>query len=322
MNTAVVAAGSEGEGIKPSLSALSAPGVEDSSARDWLMMLKPRVQTLVVYTGLAGLLVAPGHLHPVLIVAAILCITIGAGAAGALNMWYDRDIDAIMRRTRKRPVPAGRIAPDEALTYGIVLSAASVMVMGLATNWFAASLLAGSIFYYVVIYTMWLKRRTPQNIVIGGAAGAFPPLIGWAAVTGGLGVMPWLLFGIIFLWTPPHFWALSLYAHTDYERAGVPMLPVVSGAKETRRQVVFYTFALVPFSLLPWALGYAGIVYGASAAVLGLGFLVSVWRLARDRQDATGVSLTNDAPARRTFRYSILYLFALFGAVAIDGLIR
>ncbi len=322
MNTAVVAAGSEGGGIASSLSSLSAPDIEESSARDWLMMLKPRVQTLVVYTGLAGLLVAPGHLHPVLAVAAILCITIGAGAAGALNMWYDRDIDAIMRRTRKRPVPAGRIHADEALTYGIVLSAASVMVMGLATNWFAASLLAGSILYYVVIYTMWLKRRTPQNIVIGGAAGAFPPLIGWAAVTGGLGVMPWLLFGIIFLWTPPHFWALSLYAHTDYERAGVPMLPVVSGAKETRRQVVIYTFALVPFSLLPWALGYAGIVYGAAAAVLGLGFLVSVWKLARDRQDATGVSLTNDAPARRTFRYSIIYLFALFGAVAVDGLIR
>jgi protoheme IX farnesyltransferase len=319
MNTAVVAAGPEGEDIASSLSASSS---EESSARDWLMMLKPRVQTLVVYTGLAGLLVAPGHLHPVLAIAAILCITIGAGAAGALNMWYDRDIDAIMRRTRKRPVPAGRIAPDEALTYGIVLSVASVMVMGLATNWFAAALLAGSIFYYAVIYTMWLKRRTPQNIVIGGAAGAFPPLIGWAAVTGGLGLMPWLLFGIIFLWTPPHFWALSLYAHTDYERAGVPMLPVVSGAKETRRQVVFYTFALVPFSLLPWAFGCAGMIYGISAGVLGLGFLVSVWRLANDKQDETGVSLTNDAPARRTFRYSILYLFALFGAVAIDGLLR
>jgi protoheme IX farnesyltransferase len=319
MNTAVVAAGPEGEDIASSLSVSSS---EESSARDWLMMLKPRVQTLVVYTGLAGLLVAPGHLHPVLAIAAILCITIGAGAAGALNMWYDRDIDAIMRRTRKRPVPAGRIAPDEALTYGIVLSVASVMVMGLATNWFAAALLAGSIFYYAVIYTMWLKRRTPQNIVIGGAAGAFPPLIGWAAVTGGLGLMPWLLFGIIFLWTPPHFWALSLYAHSDYERAGVPMLPVVSGARETRRQVVFYTFALVPFSLLPWALGCAGMIYGISAGVLGLGFLVSVWRLANDKQDETGVSLTNDAPARRTFRYSILYLFALFGAVAIDGLLR
>jgi protoheme IX farnesyltransferase len=319
MNTAVTAAGPEGGDI---VSPLSPSDFEDSSARDWLMMLKPRVQTLVVYTGLAGLLVAPGHLHPVLAVAAILCITIGAGAAGALNMWYDRDIDAIMRRTRKRPIPAGRIAADEALTYGIMLSVASVMVLGLATNWFAAALLAGSIVYYVGIYTMWLKRRTPQNIVIGGAAGAFPPLIGWAAVTGGLGVMPWLLFGIIFLWTPPHFWALSLYAHTDYERAGVPMLPVVAGAKETRRQVVLYTLVLVPFSLLPWALGYAGVVYGLSAAVLGAGFFYSVWRLASDRQDAAGVSLTNDAPARSTFRYSIIYLFALFGAVAVDGLIR
>ena len=319
MNTAVTAAGTEGGDIT---SPLSSSGFEDSSARDWLMMLKPRVQALVVYTGLAGLLVAPGHLHPVLAIAAILCITIGAGAAGALNMWYDRDIDAIMRRTRKRPVAAGRIGADEALAYGIFLSAGSVMVMGLATNWFAAALLAGSIVYYVVIYTMWLKRRTPQNIVIGGAAGAFPPLIGWAAVTGGLDVMPWLLFGIIFLWTPPHFWALSLYAHTDYERAGVPMLPVVAGAKETRRQVVLYTLVLVPFSLLPCALGYAGVVYGVSAAVLGLGFLASVWRLARDKQDEAGVSLTNDVPARRTFRYSIIYLFALFGAVAVDGLIR
>jgi protoheme IX farnesyltransferase len=269
----------------------------------------------------AGLLVAPGHIHPVLGIAAILCIAVGAGAAGAINMWYDRDIDAVMRRTQKRPIPAGRIAPDEALAYGIVLASASVMVMGLATNWFAAALLAGSILFYIVVYTMWLKRRTAQNIVIGGAAGAFPPLIGWAAVTGGLDVMPWLLFGIIFLWTPPHFWALSLFAHADYERAGVPMLPVVSGAKETRRQVVLYTFAMVPFTLLPYVLGVAGIVYAASAAVLGLGFFWYVWRLATDKQDAAGVSLTKDLPARATFKYSIYYLFALFGAVVVDWLV-
>jgi protoheme IX farnesyltransferase len=314
-------AGADREDITSSLSSLSASSDDISTARDWLMMLKPRVMTLVVYSGLAGLLVAPGHLHPVLAIAAILCIAVGAGAAGAINMWYDRDIDAIMRRTQKRPIPAGRIAPDEALAYGIVLASASVMVLGLATNWFAAALLAGSILFYVVIYTMWLKRRTAQNIVIGGAAGAFPPLIGWAAVTGGLDVMPWLLFGIIFLWTPPHFWALSLFAHADYERAGVPMLPVVSGAKETRRQVVIYTFAMVPFTLLPYVLGYSGLVYLASAVVLGLGFFWHVWRLATDKQDEHGVSLTKDAPAKATFKYSIYYLFALFGAVVVDWLV-
>lgn len=321
MNTAAHAVAGDDRGEIP-LSALAASETDISTARDWLMMLKPRVMTLVVYSGLAGLLVAPGHLHPVLAVAAIVCIAVGAGAAGAINMWYDRDIDLIMRRTRKRPIPAGRIAPDEALTYGVFLAVASVVVMGLATNWFAAALLAGSILFYVVIYTMWLKRRTSQNIVIGGAAGAFPPLIGWAAVTGGLDVMPWLLFGMIFLWTPPHFWALSLFAHADYERAGVPMLPVVAGAKETRRQVVIYTWLMVPFTLLPWFLGLSGPVYGISALALGLYFIWSVWRLARDAQDETGVSLTNDAPARATFKYSILYLFVLFGAVVVDWAVR
>jgi protoheme IX farnesyltransferase len=323
MNTAATAVAGEGGGdMSSSLSALTASGDDISTARDWLAMLKPRVMSLVVYSGLAGLLVAPGHLHPVLAFAAVLCIAIGAGAAGAINMWYDRDIDAVMRRTRKRPIPAGRIAPEEALAYGVFLASASVVVMGLATNWVAAGLLAGSIFYYVFIYTMWLKRRTPQNIVIGGAAGAFPPLIGWAAVTGSLDVMPMLMFGMIFLWTPPHFWALSLFAHADYERAGVPMLPVVAGAKETRRQVVLYTLVMVPFTLLPWMLGMSGIVYGASAAALGLGFIVSVWRLAHDQQDASGISLTNDKPARATFKYSILYLFALFGALVVDWAVR
>ncbi len=322
MNTTAQAVAGESRGdIASPLLTLSASD-DIASARDWLMMLKPRVMSLVVYSGLAGLLVAPGHLHPVLGIAAILCIAVGAGAAGAINMWYDRDIDAVMHRTQKRPIPAGRIDAQEALAYGIFLSLAAVLVMGLATNWVAAGLLAGSIAFYVGIYTMWLKRRTAQNIVIGGAAGAFPPLIGWAAVTGGLDVMPWLLFGIIFLWTPPHFWALSLFAHADYERAGVPMLPVVSGAKETRRQVVLYTFVMVPFTLLPWVLGLAGRVYGVSAIVLGLGFFFSVWRLATDKQDSAGVSLTGDKPARATFKYSIYYLFALFGAVMVDWAIR
>jgi protoheme IX farnesyltransferase len=319
--TAIAVAADDRGDIASPLSPLSASTDDISTARDWLMMLKPRVMTLVVYSGLAGLLVAPGHVHWVVATAAIICIAVAAGASGAINMWYDRDIDAVMRRTMKRPIPAGRIAPDEALAYGLILAVGSVLVMGLATNWFAATLLAGSICFYVFIYTMWLKRRTPQNIVIGGAAGAFPPLIGWAAVTGDVTLMPWLLFGMIFLWTPPHFWALSLFAHADYERAGVPMLPVVSGAKETRRQVMLYTLALVPFTLLPWLLGYAGPVYGISAAVLGLGFLVSSWRCLCDKQDAAGVSLTKDAPARATFKYSIYYLFVLFGALVVDWLV-
>jgi protoheme IX farnesyltransferase len=286
--------------------------------RDWITLLKPRVLTLVVFTGWVGLLAAPGHLNPVLALTAILCITVGAGAAGAINMWYDRDIDALMRRTANRPIPAGRIAANEALAFGVALAAASVLVMYLATNLAAAFILALSIFYYVVIYTMWLKRRTPQNIVIGGAAGAFPPVIGWAAVTGSIDIMPLLMFAIIFLWTPPHFWALSLYASADYERAGVPMLPVVSGAWETRKQIMFYTLFLVPLSLAPWALGYSGRLYGVAALLLGVAFLVYVARVMSDKQDATGISLTRDAPARAAFRYSIIYLFALFGALAVD----
>jgi protoheme IX farnesyltransferase len=289
-----------------------------SSAADWLAMLKPRVMTLVVFTGWIGLLMAPGHLHPVLGFAAVLCIAVGAGAAGAINMWYDRDIDAIMRRTQRRPIPAGRISPPEALGFGVVLAVGSVLVMALATNAMAAAALAVSIGFYVFVYTMWLKRRTTQNIVIGGAAGAFPPIIGWLAVNGTIDVMPLLMFATVFLWTPPHFWALSLYAHADYKRAGVPMLPVVSGAKETRRQIVLYTLVMIPVTLLPWWLSLSGLVYGVSAALLGLGFLVNVIRVARDKQDAEGVSLTKDAPARATFRYSILYLFALFGALAVD----
>lgn len=296
--------------------------IGSSSAADWLALLKPRVMTLVVFTGWMGMLVAPGHLNPVLAFTAVLCIAVAAGASGAINMWYDRDIDAIMRRTANRPIPGGRIAPGEALGFGVALAIGSVLVMGLATNVFAALALAGSIGFYVFIYTMWLKRRTPQNIVIGGAAGAFPPLIGWAAVTGGLDVMPVLLFAIVFIWTPPHFWSLALFAHGDYARAGVPMLPVVKGARETRRQIVLYTLLLVPLTVLPWALHLTGAIYGLTALVLGAGFLVHVIRVARDRQDTTGVSLTNDAPARAAFKFSILYLFLLFAALAVDHFAR
>jgi heme o synthase len=287
---------------------------------DWIALLKPRVMTLVVFTGLIGLLIAPGHLHPVLGFTAVLCIAVAAGACGAINMWYDRDIDAVMRRTRNRPIPAGRIEPGAALGYGVTLAVGSVIVMGLAVNLMTASVLALSIAFYVFIYTMWLKRRTPQNIVIGGAAGAFPPVIGWAAVTGSVDLVPLLLFAIVFVWTPPHFWSLALFANADYRRAGVPMLPVVAGARATRRQIVLYTLVLVPLSLAPWLIGFSGLVYGLAAIVLGVGFLVGVWRVATDRQDASGVSLTNDAPARAAFKYSILYLFALFAALAVDRL--
>jgi heme o synthase len=301
-------------------SATSASLPQQAELGDWITLLKPRVMTLVVFTGLIGLLVAPGHLHPVLAFTAVLCIAVGAGACGAINMWYDRDIDALMRRTRNRPIPAGRIAPGEALGFGITLAVASVIVMGLAINLTAAALLALSIGFYVFVYTMWLKRRTPQNIVIGGAAGAFPAVIGWAAVTGSVDLVPLILFAIVFFWTPPHFWSLALWANDDYRRAKVPMLPVVAGAKETRRQIVLYSLVLVPLSLAPWAVGFAGIIYALAAAILGAGFLLGTWRVARDRQDATGVSLTGDAPARAAFKYSIVYLFVLFAALAVDRL--
>ena len=294
---------------------------ETAELRDWFALLKPRVMTLVVFTGLIGLLVAPGRLNPVLAFTAVLCIAVAAGACGAINMWYDRDIDALMHRTRNRPIPGGRIAPGEALGFGVTLAIGAVIIMGLAVNVAAASVLALSVGFYVFVYTMWLKRRTPQNIVIGGAAGAFPAVIGWAAVTGSVDLVPLILFAIVFFWTPPHFWSLALYANDDYRRAGVPMLPVVAGAKETRRQILLYTLLLLPLSLAPWAVGFAGQVYAVTAAVLGAGFLVCVWRVVRDVQDAAGVSLTRDAPARAAFKYSILYLFVLFAALAVDRLV-
>ena len=294
--------------------------VLEADYRDWIALLKPRVLTLVVFTGLIGLLVAPGHLNVVLAFTAILCISVAAGACGAINMWYDRDIDAVMRRTRTRPIPAGRIEPGPALGFGITLAVGSVLVMGLAVNIPAALILALSICFYVFVYTMWLKRRTPQNIVIGGAAGAFPPVIGWAAVTGSVDLIPLVLFGIVFIWTPPHFWSLALWANDDYRRAGVPMLPVVAGAKETRRQILLYTLVLVPLTLVPFFLGFSGMVYGVAAALLGAMFLLRVYGVMTDRQDAAGVSLTGDAPAKRAFKYSVLYLFVLFAALAVDRL--
>jgi protoheme IX farnesyltransferase len=286
--------------------------------RDWFLLLKPRVVSLVVFTGVIGLYVAPGHIHPVIAFTAILCIAMAAGAAGCLNMWWERDIDALMRRTAKRPIPDGRIAPGDALGFGVALSVFSVLLMGLATNLVAAEILAISIGFYVVIYTIWLKRVTPQNIVIGGAAGAFPPVIGWAAVTGHIGVLPVLMFALIFLWTPPHFWSLSLYACKDYGRAGVPMLPVVRGARHTRQQIFIYTVLLAIASVLPWALHYDSAVYGVTACIASAGFLAMAWLVLCDKQDDAGNSLTQDKPAKLAFRYSLIYLAVIFFALAVD----
>jgi heme o synthase len=284
--------------------ALAGPAVSD-----YVALLKPRVMSLVVFTGFVGLYLAPGHIHPVLAAIAVLCIAVGAGAAGAINMWYDRDIDAVMRRTQGRPLPAGRMAPGEALGFGCVLAGASVLIMGLAVNCSAAALLALTIAFYVFVYTVWLKRRTPQNIVIGGAAGAFPPIVGWAAVTGDVGVPALLLFAIIFFWTPPHFWALALYRSGDYARAGVPMLPVVAGARETKKQMLAYTILLWPLTLAPALIGVAGALYGAAALVLSALFTLLAIRVWRD---------DGERSARQMFAFSILYLFLLFALLVID----
>jgi protoheme IX farnesyltransferase len=287
-----------------------------AGVEDYVALLKPRVMSLVVFTALVGMLVAPGHVHPVIGFTALLCIAIGAGASGALNMWYDADIDAVMTRTLRRPIPAGRVQPGEALAFGTILAAGSVLVFGVLVNWFAAVLLAVTIAFYVFIYTMWLKRSTPQNIVIGGAAGAFPPMIGWAAVTGDIGLVPFLMFLIIFLWTPPHFWALSLLRADDYARAGVPMLPVVAGADETRRQILIYTLILAPAGLAPWFFGFAGLLYGAVALICGAVMLQLAWRVYRDR---AGPAAT--AAARKLFAFSLLYVFVLFAALLADNLL-
>jgi len=283
-----------------------------ASFGDLVALMKPRVMSLVVFTALVGLLVAPGHLEPLIGFVALLCITAGAGAAGALNMWYDADIDAVMTRTAMRPIPRGRVSRAEALAFGLMLSAGSIAVLGFAVNIAAAALLAFTIFFYVVVYTMWLKRQTPQNIVIGGAAGAFPPVIGWVAVTGRIGVEPLILFLIIFLWTPPHFWALSLNRAGEYARAGIPMLPVVAGTAETKRQILIYTVLLVPISILPWALGFAGALYGATAGMFGVTMILLALQLRRS-------SDVENRPARLLFAFSILYLFVLFAAVLADA---
>ncbi|MDQ0391559.1 protoheme IX farnesyltransferase [Labrys monachus] len=284
-----------------------------ASVGDYLALLKPRVMSLVVFTALTGMVVAPGHIHPIVALAALIAIAVGAGASGALNMWYDADIDAVMSRTRNRPVPAGRVAAGEALAFGVFLSCASVMILGIFTNLLAAALLAFTIFFYVVVYTMWLKRWTAQNIVIGGAAGALPPVVAYAAVTGTVTLESLVLFAIIFMWTPPHFWALALFKSGDYEKAGVPMLPVVAGAGETRKQILLYTVALAPIGMLPWFLGFAPLAYGIVSAAGGLGMLwlaVDIWRRPDDM-----------APARRMFGYSILYLFALFACLLGETLV-
>ena len=287
-----------------------------SDVGDFFALMKPRVMSLVVFTALTGMVAAPGSIHPVLGFIAILAISIGAGASGALNMWYDADIDAQMQRTVSRPIPRGRLSADDALAFGSFLSAASVLTLGLLVNWTAGGLLAFTIGFYVFVYTMWLKRRTPQNIVIGGAAGAFPPMVGWAAVTGGVSVESILLFMIIFLWTPPHFWALALYRCRDYERVGVPMLPVVAGPAETRRQIVLYSLVFVPVAILPYFVGLGGFSYLAVSSILGAVFLKLAFDVRRVTEGREG-----DATAKKLFLFSIFYLFALFGVLLVEKVV-
>ena len=289
---------------------------DESRLRDYIDLLKPRVMSLVVFTGLIGVLIAPVHIHPFEAALAVLAIALGSGAAGAINMWYERDIDALMARTANRPLPTGRVAPDDALGLGVLLSIFSVLLMALATNFVAAALLVAAILFYVFIYTVWLKRRTPQNIVIGGAAGAFPPMIGWAAATGEVSLVGAALFLLIFLWTPPHFWALALYRSDDYRRAGVPMLPVVAGPRETKRQMLIYTLVLAAVALAPTVLGAVGWLYGGVALAMSLAFIghaVVVWRTS---DDSSGFPA-----ARRMFRFSLLYLAVLFAALPLDRVV-
>ena len=285
--------------------------------RDFYALTKPRVMSLVVFTALCGLLTAPGSLHPVLAFTAILCIALGAGASGALNQYYEADIDAKMKRTMGRPLPAGRMDRKAALQFGVGLSGFSVATLGLATNWFAAAILAFAIFFYAVIYTIWLKRSTPQNIVIGGAAGAFPPMIGWAAVTGDMTLLPILMFLIIFLWTPPHFWALALFVETDYSNAGVPMLPVVKGKRTTRNQILGYALLMAASAVLPWVLGLAGPLYGFAAAILSAIFVGLSVRVYYNQAELSAEM----KPEKQLFAFSILYLFLIFGLFALDRML-
>ena len=297
---------------------------------DYIALMKPRVMSLVVFTALVGLLVAPGTISPFAAFASILAIAAGAGASGALNMWYDADIDAQMSRTKKRPLPQGKMAPDSALAFGTIISALSVTTLWMASNWVAAALLAFTIFFYFVIYTMWLKRSTPQNIVIGGAAGAFPPMIGWAAVTGDISLDSVVLFMITFLWTPPHFWALALYKTGDYEKVGIPMMPNVKGARSTRAQMLFYAVLLAGICVVPVLTGLAGVLYLVIAAVLNLTFVALTFKVFKSRageiaDSADEASLYDvqkgDRAARNLFAFSIVYLFVIFGALAADNLL-
>jgi protoheme IX farnesyltransferase len=297
--------------------------------QDYVQLLKPRVMSLVVFTALTGLVCADSRLNPFLAGIAILCIAVGAGASGALNMWFDADIDAKMRRTRGRPVPAGRVQGADALTLGVVLSLFSVMLMGMAVNWFAAGLLAFTIGFYAIVYTMWLKRWTAQNIVIGGLAGALPPVIGWAAATGTAPLNAWLLCAIIFMWTPPHFWALSLYTSEDYAKAGVPMMPVVKGASSTRGQILVYSLLLIPICVAPAATGLGGPIYLGVSALGGLVFLLLAWRLFRSKAGEAADPRNDDGlydvragarDARNLFAFSILYLALLFATLLAEHL--
>jgi len=287
---------------------------------DYIALLKPRVMSLVVFTAFVGLLVAPVPVDPIIGFTAILFIALGGGASGALNMWYDADIDRVMRRTSKRPIPAGKVETGEALTLGIWLSVISVAMLSLATNFVAGALLAFTIFFYAVIYTMWLKRATPQNIVIGGAAGAFPPMIGWAAATGSVSIEAVLMFGLIFMWTPPHFWALALFMKSDYHEAKVPMLTVTHGRRETRRQILIYTVLLVPVALGLAFTSVAGPAYIATAIVLNAIFLKGAWDIWR--RDETMAEADNYAVEKKVFRFSLLYLFLHFGALLLDAALR
>jgi protoheme IX farnesyltransferase len=292
------------------------PGLAEPSLatpRDYFELLKPRVMSLVVFTALVGMMVAPGNVNPVIGVTALIFIAIGAGAAGALNMWHDADLDAVMSRTRARPIPQGRVRPGEVLGFALFLSVLSVVSLGLLVNWLSAALLAFTIFFYAVIYSMWLKLTTPQNIVIGGAAGAFPPMIGWAAATGTIGFESILMFLIIFVWTPPHFWALAMLRSDEYARAGVPMLPVVAGERATRRQILLYSILLAPVGALPFLFGYTGALYGAVSIISGILFAAAAWKLER-----AAAGKATERAAKALFGYSILYLVLLFAVLLID----
>lgn len=297
--------------------AIEFPRISEAEVGDYLALLKPRVMSLVIFTALVGLVIAPDHIHPILAFTSILCIAVGAGASGAMNMAYEADIDALMTRTANRPIPRGRVTPSEAMTFGLVLAFFSVMTLGVLVNWLAAGLLAFTIFFYVVVYTMWLKRWTAQNIVIGGAAGALPPVVAWAAATGSLSMEPILLFLVIFFWTPPHFWALALFRSDDYARAGVPMLPVVAGPDATRLQILLYTVVLVATAFAPWPLGYFDAVYGVTSLVLGAGMMWLAIDVYRHREGKAALRAT-----RRLFAFSIFYLFALFAVLLLEVVVR